>query len=298
MYLDSYKLFKVHDMTKEAAQTVKELGTDLFFIWQMLAMENEPEAEIGPACHSPYDCPCWDYCTKGIPEDKLVEHYSDYINCDEIEKFLKKLHYPLYFLDFETVQPVIPCYIGTRPYDQIPFMYSLHYIEDEGAPLRHTDFLAKTGTDPRRALAERLVADIPSGVCVTAYNKAFECTRIKELALQFPDLADRLLEIKDSIVDLIYPFQRGIYLLDEMHGSYSIKAVLPALYPDDPTLDYHNLELIHNGSEAMNAFAAMEEMSKEERMKTRQALRKYCKLDTYAMVKVWEKLREVIAEDM
>ena len=138
-----------------------------------------------------------------------------------------------------------------------------------------------------------MTADIRNpdkNVCVTAYNKSFECTRLKELAEAFPDLAEHLLNIRDHIVDLLVPFQSGWYYNRAMGGSFSIKSVLPAIFPDDPDLDYHNLEGIHNGSEAMNAFAAMERMTPQERESTRQNLLKYCELDTYAMVKVWEEL--------
>lgn len=223
-----------------------------------------------------------------------VKELPDYVNRDRLREFLAQLSYPLYFLDFETVQTAIPRYIGTRPYDQIPFQYSLHWIEREGGPLQHGDFLAEAGTDPRRALAEQLCADIPVNVCVTAYNDGFERSRIQELADTFPDLADHLLNIRDHIVDLLTPFQSGWYYNRAMGGSFSIKSVLPALFPDDPTLNYHNLEGIHNGSEAMAAFPAMEHMSPEEQARTRQNLLRYCELDTYAMVKVWEKLCQAV----
>ena len=97
-----------------------------------------------------------------------LEDKGTYVNKTEIAAFLKNLSYPLYFLDFETMQPVIPQYVGTKPYAQIPFQYSLHYIEKEGGELKHKEFLAESGSDPRRALAERLCEDIPMNVCVTA----------------------------------------------------------------------------------------------------------------------------------
>ncbi len=131
-------------------------------------------------------------------------------------------------------------------------------------------------------------------VCVTAYNKAFECTRIKELAETFPDLAEHLLNIRDNIVDLLVPFQSGYYYNRAMGGSFSIKSVLPALFPDDPSLNYHNLEGVHNGGEAMTIFPKIKDMPPEEAQKARHNLLKYCELDTYAMVKVWEKLREAV----
>lgn len=223
-----------------------------------------------------------------------LEDKGTYTNKAEIALFLQQLSYPLYFLDFETIQPVIPEFIDTRPYAQIPFQYSLHYIESEGGELKHKEFLAESGADPRRAIAESLCADIPMNVCVTAYNKSFECTRIKELAETFPDLAEHLLNIRDNIVDLLVPFQSGYYYNRAMGGSFSIKSVLPALFPDDPRLNYHNLEGVHNGGEAMTIFPKIKDMPSEEQKAARHNLLKYCELDTYAMVKVWEKLREAI----
>ena len=226
----------------------------------------------------------------------FLEDKGTYIEKENIQSFLDTLSYPLYFLDFETMQPVIPIYVGTKPYAQIPFQYSLHYLENEGGELKHKEFLAESGTDPRRALAEQLCADIPLGVCVTAYNKAFECTRLKELAELYPDLADHLLNIEANIVDLLVPFQSGYYYNRAMGGSFSIKSVLPAIFPNDPELDYHNLEGVHNGSEAMTLFPKIKDMPLEEQKSARENLLKYCELDTFAMVKVWQELVRVANE--
>lgn len=151
-----------------------------------------------------------------------------------------------------------------------------------------------SGEDPRRALAEQLCRDIPLDVCTTTYNKAFECTRLTELAESFPDLAEHLLNICDHIIDLLVPFQSGWYYVPAMGGSFSIKSVLPALFPDDPELDYHNLAgSVHNGGEAMSIFPKIKNMAPDERQAARHSLLKYCELDTYAMVKVWQKLSKV-----
>lgn len=222
-----------------------------------------------------------------------VTEQKPHIDKDNIRDFLAQLSYPLYFLDFETMQQVIPQFKGTRPYEQVPFQYSLHYFEHKGGELKHKEFLAESGVDPRRALAERLCEDIPMDVCVTAYNKGFECGRIKELAEAFPDLATHLLNIKDNIVDLLVPFQSGFYYNKAMGGSFSIKSVLPALFPDDPSLDYHNLEGVHNGGEAMSLFPRIKDLPPEEQAIARYNLLKYCELDTYAMVKLWEELERV-----
>lgn len=218
-------------------------------------------------------------------EDKIVQL--------KIRDFMSTLSYPLYFLDFETFQQSIPMYDGVSPYQQIPFQYSLHYIEKEGSDLEHKEFLAEAGIDPRRSLAEALVRDIPKDVCTLAYNMSFEKTVIKNLAELFPDLSEHLLNIRENIKDLMVPFYNRDYYSKDMKGSYSIKYVLPALFPDDPSLNYHNLEEVHNGGEAMSAYANMGNLPLEDQKSLRHNLLKYCELDTYAMVKIWEKLKEI-----
>jgi hypothetical protein len=212
-----------------------------------------------------------------------------------LRAFLDKLTYPLYFLDFETMMPAVPFCVGTRPFAQIPFQYSLHYIEREGGELKHREFLAESGTDPRRAIAEALCRDIPADACVTAYNKQFECGRLRELAAAFPDLSAHLLAIEGHITDLLEPFQKGWYYRKEIGGSFSIKSVLPAICPEDPELDYHGLDGVHNGTEAMSVYPAIRYMAPEEAEQARRALLAYCRLDTLAMVKVWEELKRATA---
>ena len=189
------------------------------------------------------------------------------------------------------MMPAVPFCVGTRPFAQIPFQYSLHFIEREGGELKHREFLAESGTDPRREIAEALCRDIPADACVTAFNKTFECGRLQELAETFPDLAEHLLSIRDHIADLLDPFAAGYYYNRAMGGSVSIKSVLPAICPGDPELDYHELEGVHNGTEAMTVFPAIQYMEPEEREKARKNLLAYCRLDTLAMVKVWEELK-------
>jgi len=211
-----------------------------------------------------------------------------------VYEFLNGLTYPLYHLDFETYQQPIPLFDGVKPYQQIPFQYSLH-IQDTpcGEPI-HKEFLGKEGTDPRRVLAERLCADIPQDACVLAYNAAFEKGRIRELAAFVPELAGHLMRIHDNIKDLAEPFAKGYYYCRAMGGSYSIKAVLPALCGDNPELDYHKLDLIHHGGEAMAAFSTLHEQPPDEIARIRAALLAYCRLDTLAMVKILEKLYKVL----
>lgn len=217
----------------------------------------------------------------------------DFINPRAIREFLDTISYPLYHLDFETMQPAIPEFKGTKPYQQIPFQYSLHIQNEPCGPVEHREFLAESGTNPLRDIAESLVRDIPADACTMAYNKTFERTRLKELAEMFPDLSDHLLAIRDNMIDLDVPFRRKDYYTKAMHGSFSIKYVLPALFPDDPELNYTSLDDIHNGTEAMTIFPKIQFMSPADQLRIRQNLLKYCCLDTYAMVKVLGKLYEV-----
>ena len=219
------------------------------------------------------------------------------INKEKIKEFLDTLSYPLYFLDFESFQQAIPEHDGISPYMQIPFQYSLHYIEKENGELQHKEFLAESGYDPRRELAERLVKDIPSDVCILVYNMTFEKTVIKKLAESYDDLSDRLMNIRDNIKDLMHPFSKRDYYAKELQGLYTIKSVLPALFPDEPELDYHNLPVVHNGGEASDTFLSLKDKSEEEKKVLRNGLLVYCKLDTYAMVKIWEKLKDIVDKE-
>lgn len=223
-----------------------------------------------------------------------LEDRPPFIRMSSLKEFMDGLYYPMYFLDFETCNPAVPHYENSRPYQQIVFQYSLHYLESEGGQLMHKEFLAAPQGDPRRGVAERLCEDIPDNVCVLAYNMTFEKTVIKGLSNLFPDLADKLMRIHDNMQDLMYPFSHRDYYCPSMEGSYSIKNVLPALFPDDSELNYHNLEGVQNGNDASAAFMRMTNNPEQDWTELRQQLLKYCKLDTFAMVKIWQFLREVV----
>ena len=227
-----------------------------------------------------------------------LEDLPPKIDSEAIGDFLELLTYPLYFLDFETFQTAIPLFDEASPYEQIPFQYSLHIVRSKQAKPEHREYLAEPEGDPRRGVAESLCRDIPADVCIVAYNMTFEKGRIKRLAELYPDLRDHLMELHDHIVDIMIPFKQKAYYCKAMEGSYSIKYVLPALYPDDPELDYHNLEGVHNGSEASETFLRMRDMEPAERLICREELLKYCGLDTLAMVRVWEKLGRIMKEQL
>jgi len=213
------------------------------------------------------------------------------IDKDAIKEFLDTLSYPLYHLDFETFQQAVPEFVGLRPYEQIPFQFSIHKDDGRGN-LEHFEFLAEVGADPRYELALNLVKIIPQDACVLAYNMSFEKGVIRQLAINYPQISNELMAIHDNIRDLMAPFASKSYYHPKMQGSYSIKYVLPALVPEFESA-YKDLNLIHHGGEAMQAYEAMTYMPADEREAYKKALLAYCELDTLAMVKVLEKLREV-----
>ena len=219
------------------------------------------------------------------------------IDKDYIKEIIKALNYPLYFLDYETYQVAIPEIDGTRPYQQLPFQYSLHIIKEEGAAIEHKEFLAEIeDKDFIRHFAENLIKDIPDNGSVIIYNRAFEPARNREIAEMYPDLKDELERINCNMIDFLEPFKQRKYYTKEMQGSASIKYVLPALYQKDSELDYHNLPVVHNGEEASEAFLSLKGKSKEKQKEIRNGLLVYCQLDTYAMVKIWMKFKEILSK--
>ncbi|MBE9519580.1 MAG: DUF2779 domain-containing protein [Proteobacteria bacterium] len=209
----------------------------------------------------------------------------EFINIRNIREFLSTINEPVGFLDFETFMEAVPSFDQQRPYQQVPFQYSLHRVEN--GKLTHREFLGEPGKDPRQPFIEKLLADTRDCGTILVYNQAFEITRLQEMAAIFPQFAAGIELIIARIVDLMVPFRNRDYYVKEMCGSHSIKYVLPALVPD---LSYENLA-IADGEMAMLAYAGLAKMRPgEEKEKTRQALLEYCRLDTLAMVRILERL--------
>lgn len=192
---------------------------------------------------------------------------------------MAKWAYPRAWLDFETIAFAVPRWIGTRPYQQVPFQFSVHIEEADGA-VAHHEFLSLDGADPRRSCAEALVAAIPEDASVIAYNAPFEKGVLRELAAIFPDLKDGLLDMAQRTVDLL-PVTRNHWYHRDQRGSWSIKAVLPTM----TSLDYSSLE-VKDGTGAQEAYleAIRPDTSDERRTFLSDGLKKYCAQDTWAMV--------------
>lgn len=163
-----------------------------------------------------------------------IESYlknQTHINKTAIAKELDKLKFPLAFLDFETLQDAVPLYTGTKPFEQIPFQYSLHVLEAPDSELIHKEFLANPNNDPREPFIQNLLDDLPKNGTVLVYNQSFEAGILKKFPPLFPEIKSTIQNILDRFYDLMIPFKRRGYYHPNMQGSYSIKKVLPALVP-------------------------------------------------------------------
>ena len=218
------------------------------------------------------------------------------IDISKINTFISSIEYPISYFDFETFTDAVPLYEGQRPHMQMPFQYSLHVQESREDDLSSTDchfeFIGNIEEDPRRAIAERMLKDIPKSGSIMAYNQSFEKNCIKSLASHCPDISSELLSLNERFVDLIDPFRGGGYYDHKFGGSFSIKSVLPALCPNDDKLNYKNLD-INNGAMASSAYKSMRTQPVEQRTLTREMLFRYCWLDTYAMYAIYKKLLEL-----
>jgi len=228
---------------------------------------------------------------------KANEIKEPLINKSKLQTFINSVEYPISYFDFETFTDAVPLYDGQRPHMQMPFQYSLHIQINENSNVdsakEHYKFIANIDEDPRRAIAESMLQDIPKSGSIMAYNKSFEQGCIKSLADHCPDIAADLLALNERFVDLIDPFRGGGYYHHDFKGSFSIKNVLPAICPHNKELDYKNLD-INNGAMASSSYKHMRDMSQDEIVLMRKKLFDYCWLDTYAMYAIYLKLLEAV----
>lgn len=210
-----------------------------------------------------------------------------YFDAEQAAAELSAHKLPACFLDFETILFAVPVWKGTRPYQQIPFQFSVHTLS-RGGRLGHASFLDLSGNDPAKALTEALIAALGERGPVFVYNERFEKGRISELAERFPRMRRALLAINERIVDLM-KVAEAYYYHPSQQGSWSIKKVLPAAVPD-PGLRYDSLAGVQDGGMAMNAYlrAVSSEASPSEKERIEKELLEYCWLDTYGMVRLWQ----------
>ncbi|HEY4507942.1 MAG TPA: DUF2779 domain-containing protein [Candidatus Paceibacterota bacterium] len=216
-----------------------------------------------------------------------------YIDKEGVGDFLQAMRYPLAFLDYETYPCAVPRYNGYRPYQQVPFQFSLHVIDSPGGESAHHDFIY-TGQDcPDKHFVEALQTHLPKVGSVVVWNQKFEKGINEQLGERLPRYKNFMQGVNDRAVDLMIPFYGKTTMYDhpDFKGSASIKYVLPALVPH---LSYKNMEIQEGGaaSDTWNRIVSGE-YSEEEKKKKIQALKDYCHLDTLAMVEIWRALRSL-----
>ena len=210
---------------------------------------------------------------------------SPYFDAQGAARDLGPYSPPACFIDFETIAFAVPIWAGTRPFQMIPFQFSVHRLDETGQ-LEHRAFLDLSGDDPSRAFAEALLDACDGPGPVFVYNAGFETARIADLAARFADLGPALLAINARVVDLL-PVARARYYHPGQQGSWSIKQVLPAVAPD---LRYDALDGVQDGGAAMHAFleAIAPDTDPARQRQIERQLLDYCHLDTLAMVRLWE----------
>lgn len=216
-----------------------------------------------------------------------------YVDVKNLKDFLNNLFYPLCFLDFETFMPAVPVFEHTKPYQHIPFQYSLHIKQTYNSTIEHKEFLAQAGADPRKDFLMNLLNDTKGRGDILVFNAMFEKSVLNALKADFPQFSVEIDERLSRIKDLMIPFQKRWYYNPAMKGSYSIKNVLPALAPG---LHYDELT-IGSGTVAMVAFEQLQtETDLLKIMELREGLLKYCEMDTFGMVKIHEVLESEIQQ--
>ena len=321
------KLFTIDNLREEICSFEDELPQHLTEQWETLSLTKAPDIECGSQCSYPFDCEFYSFCSDELPldwvgnlprigkkADQLIKMGIESIHdipdnfllsetqrraCECVKKNkpyydrdlkdeIAALNYPIYFMDFETLFPALPRYAGMRPYDQIPFQWSVHVQRNQKSKLEHYEFLQDNENDPRDAFITSLLSVLEEHkkAPIIVYS-TFESTRLDDLSRWFPKYAKGIDQVKNRLWDLYQVIRSNVYH-PQFYGSFSIKNVLPALIPD---MSYENME-VADGTQAGLAYERMIHggLGSKERQTLRNALLEYCRQDTMAMVKLLEHL--------
>lgn len=331
--LDLANIFIVEDVIENVENRRKDVG---ILRQEALAVTQMPTPDPALACTKPNTCPCPDLCHPDLPKHPIydipyigrkanqlremgiieiqgipasfnlnqkqqkhiraVKTGQPLIDEEAIKESLSALKFPLYFLDYETFNPAIPLFPDYHPYEHIVFQYSLHVIKKPGSEPEHFDCLITEKIDPAPIIVPNLVKNLGSEGSVIVWNQSFEAHRNQDLASHCPSFKAQLESINDHLYDLMLIFRDGLFVHPDFHGSASLKAVLPVLCPE---LSYDELD-ISNGEEAMMTWYWLQtaNLAQEDLEQTRAAMREYCKLDTFAMVAILEKLEKILRRSL
>ncbi len=219
-------------------------------------------------------------------------HNEIIINKEKIKEFLDDISFPIYYIDFEAYQEPIPRFNDFKSYEQVPFSYSIH-IEYENGEIIHKEFISDINANPKESLAIAINDDIKDEGTYIAYNIDFEKYVLRELSSYSEELNEKIININERFIDLAKLFKHYHYYLPSMEGSHSIKKVLPAIFPDDE--HYASLNLVQSGYDAMNSYLLLKNIKDKKKQKEIiTALKAYCEMDTFSMIRIIKHLREII----
>jgi len=229
---------------------------------------------------------------------QVASHRSGepHIDKEGIKKFLDGLEYPMYFLDFETISPVIPIYDNSRPFERIPFQYSVYVVKNEGMKPEHHSYLAPGDKDPRYEILKQLKELLGTSGSIIAYNATFEKTVLRQASEVYSEYQGWVKSIEKRIVDLLAPFRTFLFYHPDQEGSSSLKKVLPVLTESN----YDNMEISDGEMASLEYFRVTfsEETDEKERQRIRKALEKYCDLDTKGMIDILKELEKMSNESV
>lgn len=216
-----------------------------------------------------------------------------HINKQGIKDFLDTIEYPLYFLDFETLNQAIPAYDNSRPFEAIPFQYSLFIVKDKGMKPEHHSYLAPGDKDPRPEILKQLKALLGESGSVIAYNATFEKTTLRHASEAYPEYQGWVTSVEERVIDLLTPFRGFLYYHPDQAGSASLKKVLPVMTKSN----YDNMEIADGGMASIEYCRVTfgKDVSEKERQRVRSALEKYCDLDTKGMIEILESLDNFVS---
>jgi len=327
--IEPEKLFATDDITEEMNKYLPETEEGIKEALKVIKIKDEPSLELINGCNNPKGCEYLECYCKGIkgiqslvkdiqqkhllallnreilnPKkvDQSVLDAAGYVSPEKftkidavaIKKEFEKLKYPLHFFDFETYGSAIPPFDRMRPYQQIPFQYSLHVKDTPTSQIKHFEFLARKFEDPVPELLAQLRKEIGPAGSVIVWYAPFESGRNREMADIEPDFAEFLQDVNDRIFDLllIFKHKNQMYTKSEFNKSASLKVVLPILCPE---LSYENLA-IRGGGDASSSWPVLtdEKIPVKEKQQIEKNMLSYCKRDTEAMVGILDKVLEDI----
>ena len=328
------EFFVKEDITKEVYDTMDGINERIAVFQEIINSDEYDSLRFGEHCENPKNCPMpeldWGFLPensvfnlyrggkkssdlynsgiikiKDIPEDynldekqkvqvKCEKDNCVYVEPENIQKELDRLEYPLYYIDFETYSTAVPLYEGLRPYQRIPFQFSLHIQETPASELKHVGFLAEGKEDPRSDFIQHIKDSVSDAGSIIVYSEIFEKGVMKEVAEFLPEYKDWVESLMARFVDLLVIFRNFYYYNSKQVGSCSIKNVLPAVVPNK---SYEGMVIGDGMDASIQYYYAIHKCeNKEEIKKIRTALKEYCELDTMAMVDIVTELRKIVTK--